>query len=403
MDFHRSTVFPYQPCDSYFVQTLDEDKMSYLEQQEQAIIIAKERQLIVAEEISKSTSDEYLEDIKAHLDVMERATLPDVSSMDQQPEIEWYMRPFLLDFLIEAHGAFKLLPDTLFLMVNLVDRYCSNRIVYKRHYQLVGCAALLVAAKYNDKKDRPPTIPELNGMCCSNYDNHMFEQMERHLLETVQWTLGHPTVDAFLELAVAEDAYDPEVEHMARYVAEMAMYHREFVSVKASVMARVALRLAKFILQREDASVLELDHETDEKSFETCIAVNLLCELHQPSEILSQKYASSQLSSVAVLLERFLEQARVEQARARMAAPISPPDEQVHEAVRVGLPPPQTPQKPGLLAIPHGVHTPPISPDGDDGPYVGAYEVDHPPTHLYPSTPSSSPDVVMYDGSAFNA
>ena len=63
------------------------------------------------------------------------------------------MRPYLVDFLIEAHAAFQLLPETLFLAVNLLDRYCSKRVVYKRHYQLVGCAALLIAAKYGDRKE----------------------------------------------------------------------------------------------------------------------------------------------------------------------------------------------------------------------------------------------------------
>ena len=41
------------------------------------------------------------------------------------------MRPYLIDFLIEAHAAFALLPETLFLTVNLLDRYCSRRVVYK--------------------------------------------------------------------------------------------------------------------------------------------------------------------------------------------------------------------------------------------------------------------------------
>jgi hypothetical protein len=68
-----------------------------------------------------------------------------------QREIQWFMRPYLIDFLIEAHSAFSLLPETLFLTVNLLDRYCSKRVVYKQHYQLVGCAALLIAAKYGDK------------------------------------------------------------------------------------------------------------------------------------------------------------------------------------------------------------------------------------------------------------
>ena len=110
------------------------------------------------------------------------------------------MRPYLLDFLVEAHAAFQLLPETLFLAVNLLDRYCSRRVVYKRHYQLVGCAALLISAKYGDKKDRVPTVRELKSMCCALYDDEMFTQMEWHVLQTLNWAVGHTTVDAFLQM-----------------------------------------------------------------------------------------------------------------------------------------------------------------------------------------------------------
>lgn len=108
------------------------------------------------------------------------------------------MRPYLLEFIIEAHMAFQLSPTTLFLTCNLLDRYCSRRVVYKRHYQLVGCIALLIAAKYGDKKNRVPAIKQLKSMCCSLYDDDTFIQMEWHVLQTLGWTLGHPTVDAFL-------------------------------------------------------------------------------------------------------------------------------------------------------------------------------------------------------------
>ena len=33
------------------------------------------------------------------------------------------MRSVLLDWLIDVHNKFKLLPETLFLTVNLIDRY----------------------------------------------------------------------------------------------------------------------------------------------------------------------------------------------------------------------------------------------------------------------------------------
>ena len=68
--------------------------------------------------------------------------------MDMQPELQWYMRPYLVEFLVEIHQQFRLRPEVLYLSLNIVDRYVSKRVVFKKHYQLVGCAALWIAAKY---------------------------------------------------------------------------------------------------------------------------------------------------------------------------------------------------------------------------------------------------------------
>ena len=167
--------------------------------------------------------------------------LPDANLIDMQREIQWYMRPYLIDFIIEAHAAFDLLPETLFLTINLLDRYCSKRVVYKQHYQLVGCAALLIASKYGDKKERVPQISELNNMCCGLYDAGMFTQMEMHVLNTVDWCIGYPTVDVFMQLIVANDQDDKQVQHLASYMCEIALYHRDFVSTKPSIMAHASL------------------------------------------------------------------------------------------------------------------------------------------------------------------
>ena len=282
--------------------------------------------------------------------------MPDVASMDIQTEIRWFMRPYLLDFLIEAHTASSLLPETLFLTINLLDRYCSKRIVYKRHYQLVGSAALLIAAKYGDRKERVPTIKELRCMCCSQYDDDMFTQMEWHVLQTLGWNIGHPTIDAFLQLASEHLPYDAEVEHMACYLSEISLFHRDFVSKRPSDIARASLALARCVLDRPQALNSDWAAQYDSQ---TLIALSQY--LRQPSAVLSRKYSIGQLSQVSVKLEEFL--ARQASIARCYATPPTPPTEktpaqQTYEAV--------TPVKqPYLPSAPNGCMTPPITPNSD--------------------------------------
>lgn len=313
--------------------------------------------------------------------------MPDVNSIDIQTEIQWFMRPYLLDFLVEAHAAFQLLPETLFLAVNLLDRYCSRRVVYKRHYQLVGCAALLIAAKYGDRKERVPTVHELKSMCCSLYEADMFTQMEWHVLQTLNWIVGHPTVDSFLQLALSEAGYDPEVEHMTWYICEIALFHRDFVATRPSVLARSALALARCILSRPQARHTDWAGTYDSKT-----VLDLSNFLYQPSQVLARKYASMHLSAASTSVESFLrQQAQV----ARIYAPPTPPIGTCMDAqkpIQTASFGPQTPQKPAYSSVmQNGCLTPPVTPDNEQFDQHH-YAKDQPLLpRLYPATPSPLP------------
>ncbi|KAJ6790027.1 hypothetical protein PWT90_06752 [Aphanocladium album] len=339
--------------DSFFIES-DEPNFQRMNARCAAKMVARQRQDIIASELSRLAGEEYLEDILEHMAIMEDETLPDANLIDMQREIQWFMRPYLIDFIVEAHAAFALLPETLFLTINLLDRYCSKRVVYKHHYQLVGCAALLIAAKYGDKKDRVPQINELNNMCCGLYDSGMFTQMEMHVLNTLEWAIGHPTVDFFTQLMAAEERDDAEVEHMAAYLCELALYHRDFVSTKPSMMARASLALARAILGRPEVNDGEWAHT------ENVTLLTLSQHLSQPSPTLARKYATPQLSRVSQKLSDFMAE-QAEMAR-RAANPPSPPTELAAAKPSDIY---STPQKGHGAAMGfEGYLTPPITPDG---------------------------------------
>lgn len=361
------------PDPAFFVES-DEPHHTKLNARDAARLIARKRQAVIADELSRLAGEEYLEDIMDHMRHMENETLPDANLIDMQREIQWFMRPYLIDFLIETHNAFALLPETLFLTVNLLDRYCSKRVVYKQHYQLVGCAALLIAAKYGDKKDRVPQIHELNNMCCGLYDAGMFTQMEMHVLNTLEWTIGHPTVDFFSQLMVVEEGDDQEVESMAAYLCEIALYHRDFVSTKPSTLARSSLALARAILGRPEVNDGEWNHT------ENLTLLTLSQHLHQPSATLARKYSSTSFCRVSQKLIDFMAQ-QAALAR-RNAQPPTPPVETAKQANVYS-----TPQKGQGAAMGfEGYLTPPITPDG--AAFVGGSQDSYPLPSRCPATPS---------------
>ncbi|RSL42513.1 hypothetical protein CEP54_015458 [Fusarium duplospermum] len=287
--------------------------------------VSYQEQCIIARKLSMLTCDEYLEDVFKHLRDIEACldigniatkTLPNASLISIQPEVKWFMRPYLLDFLIELHAAFGLLPETLFLAVNLLDRYCSKQMIYRKYYQLVGCTALLISAKYNDIKRQVPTIHELNDACDGLYDVGMFTQMELHILDTLDWMIGHPTACFFSQIIVMakQEREDREIEHMAAYVREIALYHRDYVSIRPSVMAQASLTLAKTILSRIKIGNAEWN-----------VAKYMLLSNHlrSPSSSLIRKYSTPALSQVSQKLASFLdEQAAINYRPYRGSEPV---------------------------------------------------------------------------------
>jgi hypothetical protein len=65
-----------------------------------------------------------------------------------QREVDAHKRLVLVDWLVEVVDEFKLAQGTLFLAVNLVDRYLSRRPVPRAALQLLGVTALWLASKF---------------------------------------------------------------------------------------------------------------------------------------------------------------------------------------------------------------------------------------------------------------
>lgn len=247
------------------------------------------QQIAFERELQNLMEVEYRDDVQEYMYDMESRTIASVELIDQQPELQWYMRPYLVDFLVEIHQQHALRSETLYLAINIVDRYVSKRIVFKKHYQLVGCAALWIAAKFEDAKDRVPTVQELSQACCNAYEESAFIQMEGHVLSTIGWVLGHPTAEAWLRLAsVGFGLEDQRVQHVSRFLMEITLFHRAFVAFKPSDVAVGSLMLARFMLGKQRRR----DYETEN----VLRIVNLLDShlgehLDQVSGIVIKKYS----------------------------------------------------------------------------------------------------------------
>ena len=96
------------------------------------------------------TVPEYLNDILTFYLETDRASKILYGYMDSQSEINMKMRGILIDWLVDVHLKFKLTPETLYITVNLIDRYLYNENVQRTKLQLVGITCLFIACKYEE-------------------------------------------------------------------------------------------------------------------------------------------------------------------------------------------------------------------------------------------------------------
>jgi cyclin B len=108
---------------------------------------------------------------------------------NKHPSLNEAMRKILIDWLVDVHRKFKLRPTTLFMAVNIVDRFMelTSDFIHKSKYQLFGITCLFIAAKYEEIY--PPGLGDFVYVCADTYNAHNILDMEGIILNTLEFNL----------------------------------------------------------------------------------------------------------------------------------------------------------------------------------------------------------------------
>jgi G2/mitotic-specific cyclin 3/4 len=173
---------------------------------------------------------------------------PNPNYMAGQRELNWHMRRVLIDWIVQVHARFRLLPETLFLAVNIIDRFLTLRNVPVDKLQLVGSTALLIASKYEEIIC--PTVDEVVYMAEKAYTADDVLGAERFMMNMLQFELGWPGPLSFLRRISKADDYDVNTRTLAKYLLEVTLMDERFVASPPSFLAAVAHGLARRMLNQ---------------------------------------------------------------------------------------------------------------------------------------------------------
>ncbi|KAK9470773.1 A/B/D/E cyclin [Dipodascopsis tothii] len=196
---------------------------------------------------------EYGDEIFAYMRELELVLRPNAGYMDIQTEVHWSMRAILVDWLVQVHSRFGLLPETLFLTINYIDRFLSLKVVSLAKLQLVGATALFVAAKYEEISS--PSVQEIVYMVDNSYTTEEVFKAERFMIGLLEYNLGWPGPMSFLRRTSKADDYDLETRTLAKYILEISIMDERFVGAPPSWTAAAAHCLSRKMLDKGDWTV----------------------------------------------------------------------------------------------------------------------------------------------------
>jgi G2/mitotic-specific cyclin 1/2 len=191
---------------------------------------------------------EYVVEIFDYLRELETATMPNPDYIDHQDELEWKMRGILVDWLIEVHTRFRLLPETLFLAVNIIDRFLSAEVVALDRLQLVGVTAMFIASKYEEVLS--PHVANFSHVADETFSDKEILDAERHVLATLNYDISFPNPMNFLRRISKADNYDIQTRTLGKYLMEISLLDHRFMCYRQSRIAAAAMYLARLILER---------------------------------------------------------------------------------------------------------------------------------------------------------
>lgn len=175
--------------------------------------------------------------------------MPNPAYMDNQRELSWAMRGILHDWLIQIHLHFHLIPETLLLAINTVDRFLSIRVVSLAKLQLVGLTCLFIASKFEEIIT--PPITQFLNLAEDAYTENEILQAERYVLKTLDWNLSYPNPVHFLRRVSKADGYDIKARTIAKYLVETMCLEWRLLSAPPSLLAAAAIWLARLTLDSE--------------------------------------------------------------------------------------------------------------------------------------------------------
>uniref|UniRef100_A0A4W4F9X8 Cyclin N-terminal domain-containing protein n=2 Tax=Electrophorus electricus TaxID=8005 RepID=A0A4W4F9X8_ELEEL len=183
---------------------------------------------------------EYVKDIYKYLHQLETDQAVRPRYLEGR-EVTGNMRAILIDWLVQVQIKFRLLQETMYMTVAIIDRFLQDHPVPKKQLQLVGVTAMFIASKYEEMY--PPEIADFAFVTDRAYTTAEIRKMEMEVLQVLNFGFGRPLPLQFLRRASKIAEVTAEHHTLAKYFVELTMVDYDMVHFPPSQVASAAFAL----------------------------------------------------------------------------------------------------------------------------------------------------------------
>lgn len=284
----------------------------------------------------------YVKDIMEVQREKEREQSVPGGFLSLQPEVSEEHRTALVDWIARTCSETRLLNETFFLAVRIVDKVMSTVVVSSAKIQLVGAAGLLIASKFEE--EYAISLADLSTAFGGRYTDADVMKMEQSILNILSFEMLLVTPLHFLRRFSRAAGNDQKAHGLAKFFSEISLIDSTLVSLAPSLIAAASVYLArlytlsslgvpfpedsvvlssKSIALKERQQVVDgsvsvpIPHKVWTQTLRTYCGyechelasavarINLLFNIHRPfqarSSYISKKYSQRKLLSVSVM------------------------------------------------------------------------------------------------------
>ncbi|KAF8934028.1 G2/mitotic-specific cyclin [Haplosporangium gracile] len=274
-----------------------------------------QRTLRVQELEDPMLAGEYSEGIFSYMRELEIMLAPAIGYLESKPRDAWSVRRICVDIACRVCDSLNTIGETVFLAVNLMDRYLSCRTLQDNLHQprilIVTC--VLIASKFEERNPFARVIDFLHilgRLGLPLLDPVIFRAGERHLLQLFDYKLGWPGPLSFLRRCSRADNCDQAARLVAKYILEVILVDERFVLYRPSLQAAAALYIGRSMQGREDWPAILVEYSGysfAEMEPVVLDMISFLSESYVTRTAPFHKYQTSRRSFVSLLVARWIE------------------------------------------------------------------------------------------------